>query len=66
MTSYNPKEVKSYERKPTKEGEWSKVKRFGDDKGGSGLGPGKYIPIDDWAHQNEVVARQRPRSAYYN
>lgn len=67
MGSYNPQEMKSYERKPTKEGEWNKMKRFVEDKGGSGLGPGKYIPIEDWTHRNEVVcAKERPKSAYYS
>ena len=29
----------------TKDGEWNKVERFGKDKSGSGLGPGKYIQV---------------------
>lgn len=69
MGSYNPKEVKSYERKSRKQGDWDKVKRFTDPKTESGvaLGPGKYIPIEDWTHKNEVLSsKQRPRSAYYN
>lgn len=66
MGTYNPREVKSYERKITKEGEWSRVKRFGDDKGGSGIGPGKYIEVDDWKKRPASASRVPYKSIYYN
>lgn len=67
MGSYNPQEVKSYIKKVSKQGEWGRLKRFSENKSGSGLGPGKYIGPEDWTNQSkQIVARQRPKSAYYN
>ena len=67
MGTYNPKEVKSYERHVTKEGEWGKVNRFPNDKSGSGLGPGKYIEVDDWKKKRPASAPRVPcKSVYYH
>ena len=69
MRTYDPREAKSFERKPTKEGLWDKKERFKSEKSAAGpeLGPGKYINGEDWLNKNNVVAsRTRPKSAYYH
>lgn len=66
MRTYEPKEVKAYSKKPLKQGEWNRVERFKTEKGGSGLGPGKYLNFNDWSGKSKIASRIPYKSTYYH
>ena len=67
MGTYDPTEAKSYMKKSVKEGEWNRVERFKTEKSGSGLGPGKYLQVDNWTGKKSVEGSRIPyKSTYYH
>ena len=54
-------------KKSMKEGEWNRVERFKTEKGGSGIGPGKYLEINNWTGKKSTMASRIPyKSTYYH